>query len=318
MSPRGFHWVRLAIPAGLFAGILSLTAGFGMAVSSDPWPDPWTGISPFLIEAEDFNHAAGQHEERASQMPYYGGAYGGLSAVAGRDYFREPVEGDPDLYRTGELPGVPLWSRDEGAQGWRGSEAWTVFPNFSLGWSASGQWFNYTRRIPPGLYHVWASVASEDDREGGIQARLEQVLTDPRLPNQVVETLGVFEAAGSGGWHTNRLVRLRRPESSEPMILMVTRFPSPVTLRFAPTLGDADYLVLNRVGFVDDFFQIGARRTPTGSVVIERLGTAEPLRSLEGAADLQGESTVWNDLGIRDLPYAVPMDSPYRYFRARF
>ncbi|MBN8246542.1 MAG: hypothetical protein J0L84_03770 [Verrucomicrobia bacterium] len=289
-----------------------------MADPSDPWPDPWTGLTPFLIEAEDFNHSSGQHEARASQIPYYGGAYAGLSAVAGRDYLREPVEGVPDLYRTGDLPNVPLWARDEGAQGRRGSETWTVSPNYSLGWSASGQWFNYTRRIPPGLYHIWASMASGDDREGGLQARLEQVLTDPRLPNQVVETLGMFEAAGSGGWHTNRLVRLRRPESSEPRILMVPGSPSPITLRFAPMRGDADYLVLNLVGFVDDFFRIRASRTPTGAVVIEPWGPGGPIQTLEGTRDLQGEPTVWEDLAVRELPYVVPMDSPYRYFRARF
>src|SRR3979411_2927042 len=63
--------------------------------------------SDFVIEAEDFNYGGGQHLTRADTMPYHGGAYNGLSAVANVDYANNDGN-DSVVYRLGLSPNVDI------------------------------------------------------------------------------------------------------------------------------------------------------------------------------------------------------------------
>jgi len=63
--------------------------------------------SDFVIEAEDFNYGGGQYLSQADAMPYYGGAYNSLSAVANIDYANNDGN-DSVVYRLGLSPNVVL------------------------------------------------------------------------------------------------------------------------------------------------------------------------------------------------------------------
>jgi hypothetical protein len=189
---------------------------------------PPSDAANFYIEAEDFDYNGGQHKTEADRMPYYGGAYEGLGAVQGVDYFGGSP--DPsDVYRSGENPNVGITGNIDSSRG-----SFTVTTGFKVGWNNVGDWYEYTRNFPSGTYNVYARLASGGSDE---HAQLALVTSGAATPNQSIVSLGTFDAPATGGWDTFASVPLRTDSGD----LAALRLGGAQTLRFTVLPGNLDY-----------------------------------------------------------------------------
>jgi len=161
------------------------------------------GANNFFIEAEDFNFGSGQHQTVTDTMPYLGGAYAGLGATHGVDYFQTVADPpESDRYRNGEVPNVGIG----GPTGDLNRGSFNVTVNYQIGWNGAGDWYNYTRNFPPGAYNVYARLASG---ASDMHAELGLVTNGTGTLNQSVVSLGRFDAPATGDWGVFSFVPLK-------------------------------------------------------------------------------------------------------------
>jgi len=240
----------------------------------------------FFIEAEDFDNN-GAAQAAASQMPYMGGAYAGLTAVSGTDYSRGDSASSP-LYRFGVNPRVSM-----DRTGDRNRGLGEVAVNFKLGWIGGGQWYNYTRNIPAGKYNVYAAISHGESNPNQLDAKLQKVTSG------TAADLGVFNAPGTGGWGNNALVPLKDTAGGSVLALDLG---GQTTLRYAPTSGDWDFMLL-----------VPATEEPPRFVSIVRNANGTITVTWTGGGTLQAAPSVtgpWQNVTGATSPYTfTPTDA---------
>ena len=233
-TPNSSFFVQLGFNGGTY----------GFSFTTTPLP---TGT--FFIEAEDFNFNAGKTNPKlgvpgldVNVMPYYGGAYEGLSARlsarANVDYAYPVTEPNGDLYRLAEIPNIPITPNAGGNVNYRGS--YFTSNSYRLGWVTQGEFLNYTRTLPAAKYRVYAALSNGGLGEGLNSGALLRVTSSPAAPNQATSLLGVFNAPGNGAFGANVLVPLLDAAANQPVFINGDNVP--LTFRYAATLGDIDYL----------------------------------------------------------------------------
>lgn len=238
------HALRLGGPNALGHSIVAAEPPVRVRLfapdADDLAPNELPRRGAFVIEAEDFNHGAGQHVPAASQMPYPGGAYAGLAGVVEVDFFNQDSLA-AQLYRAQSPPHqVALVPNVAGRFGVE-RPGWLAFVNHRLDAPAVGDWQHYTRRIPTGNYWVWAALSSGGWAAAEIDAELSRVTGTPSQPGAARVSLGRFEASGSGGLGQNRLVLLRDPGGT-PAVVMIEA--AETTFRVDLRRGSFDWMVL--------------------------------------------------------------------------
>ena len=195
----------------------------------------------FDIEAEDFDYDSGTSNPQAgvdgldvNVMPYFGGAYSGLSAVLDVDYHNADGN-DSDVYRAGESPNVNITG-----QGLPDRGEWSMTANYRIGWVGGGDWQNYTRDIPNSAYAVIAALSFDGRAPGQLHGTLDQVTAGVGTASQTLSPLGTFDAPGSGGWGNNNIVVMKDIDGKDAVI----RLSGVKTLRFNMVSGDFDWFAL--------------------------------------------------------------------------
>ncbi|MBK9140451.1 MAG: hypothetical protein IPM17_17110 [Verrucomicrobia bacterium] len=274
-------------------------------------PLPATGV--FVIEAEDFNTGGGTANPQKGTagrdvdvMPYLGGAYQGLSAVAGVDYNSDDGD-DSNVYRLGETPNKNIndnlggrWGRDRGN--------YEVTANYKLGWVNTADWGNYTRVIPAAKYEVWAALSYDGRSDNQLRATLGLV-DNPAATSQTVTPLGSFNAPGSGGWGANNLVPMRDSGGSVAQVSL----KDTTTFRFTMDSGDFDWFVLVPVGPYEEGGQpqfTSIRQNANGTITIEWTGGG----TLQAAPAVTGP---WQDVPGATSPFTFTPDQPAQFGRIR-
>lgn len=253
-TANGATTVTYSPPSG-FVFNSTHTGSFSYKVNGDsqarviPLQFTVKGLSPsdlpadsFWIEAEDYNYESGQTLAEASVMPYLGGAYEGLPATLNVDYFNMD-ENDANNYRPDEAPNNVNMNPDLSGRytNIRPVEV-EMEVNYRIGWVADGDWCNYTRTIPPGTYNVFAALSFDGTAAGQLRGTLARVTSNPSQPNQTLQTLGTFNAPGSGGWGQNDLVPMKAADGTDGFVKITGS--GPTTLRYTMASGDFDYLIL--------------------------------------------------------------------------
>ncbi|MBI4661362.1 MAG: carbohydrate-binding protein, partial [Verrucomicrobia bacterium] len=206
INQNRFFIGTLNLPNAVFQGVLDEISFYNRALSASEIQQIFAAGSAgkckpnaappltFFIEAEDFDFNGGQHKPEASVMPYGGGAYEGLGAVAEIDY-HDPGGNESANYRPASQ-GVGMTFNGDSYR-----DGYDVTPNFKVGWNDAGDWFNYTRvfPVPTRDYHVYARLAS-----GGLPnaIQLDVVSSGAKTANQTLTKLGQARAPASGGWDT--------------------------------------------------------------------------------------------------------------------
>jgi hypothetical protein len=248
----------------------------------------------FFIEAEDFdNNGAGLAE--ASAMPYAGGAYAGLKATVGTDYQRDDSASSP-LYRHGVNPRVSMDRTGDRTRG-----VGDIKVNYKLGWIGAGQWYNYSRNLPAGKYHLYGGF-SHGDAGAVVGGALSKVSGGTETP------LGVFEGPAPGGWGNNALVPLKTAVGGD---LATVELGGPTTLRVAPNNGDWDFMLLVPAAAEEPAPQFtGIRLNPDRTITVEWTGGG----TLQAAPSVTGP---WVDVTGATSPFTFTPTEQMQFGRIR-
>lgn len=256
----------------------------------------------FYIEAEDFNFGGGQTKPEASVMPYAGGAYSGLSATQLIDYDRGN-EGASPIYRIGENPQVPMdrtGDRDRGLG--------EIVVNYKLGWTGTGQWFNYTRTFPAGTYNVIAGLSHGDAPASAtrVAASMDRVTSPATQPGQTTVPLGTFDGPSTGGWGNNGLIPMRDAGGA----LVALSLSGTETLRMNLGNGDFDFIEFVPAGAAA--ITITGASIANGQVTVTWTGGG----TLYSSTSLNTPTT-WATTGDSDGSYTAAVGAGNVYFRVQ-
>jgi hypothetical protein len=250
----------------------------------------------FYIEAEDFNYDNGKHIAAASTMPYLGGAYNGLSAVAGVDY-NDPGANENVAYRAADQTVAMVQNADVARGGF------TLTSNFKVGWNDAGEYYNYTRNFPAPAqnYNVIGRISS-----GGAASAVELgEVTGATTAAQTYTKLGTFSGPASGGWDTFLFYPLRTDAGG--LVSVNAGGEKTYRLTILPNSNeDINYFMFVPGGGAPPP-EISVSRTATG-VQITYTGTLYSAPTITGAFGPVAGAT---------SPYTIPASTVEAYFRAQ-
>ncbi len=170
-----------------YTASIQVTDANGLSSSSTMTFDTWAPV--FLWEAEDFDHSGGLYLNNPAP-----GAYANLVGLEEIDYHDTAGDGD-HLYRVGGDRMATTPSDDVTRQKFVDAAA----TDYKVGWFGGGEWVNYTRSYPAGVYNVYARMAGA---AGAANVTLGRVTSGWGGYTQVVTNLGTFAFPGTGGWST--------------------------------------------------------------------------------------------------------------------
>jgi hypothetical protein len=169
---------------------------------------PLYSTENLFIELEDWNTEGGQY---FPSNPAFGhdfnakGLYMGKGGVSDVD-FHDSGNPEEDQYRNGEVPNIGIVPccggnlNDANNAGTGERPGFEVVRDYKMGWTdPGGDWYNYTRVFPAGVYHVWARI-SHGDANATMGGQLDLVTSDRSQPGQSLQALGEFVAPASANW----------------------------------------------------------------------------------------------------------------------
>jgi hypothetical protein len=161
----------------------------------------------FTFEAEDFDYTA----DTVTGGLFYDnspGAYRYLPGIDGIDFH---MAGSPNNspYR-GDVHAAPPTSLNTETAGDQKRLAYDTasggVQDYDLGNTSGGDWGNYTRTFPVGVFNVFVRASGN----GGVSS-MSQVTAGFGTSSQTTVALGTFTIPATGGWQTYQWVPLRDP-----------------------------------------------------------------------------------------------------------
>jgi len=165
----------------------------------------------YTFEAEDFNYGGGQFFDNPQTNAYYdataGGAYDGVSGV---DYVNGSGSVSGTYLRFGlntENAG-DVWRPQYGATNDAYPGYGVLFQDFDCGNAYGGNWANYTRTFPAGVYNIYMRAANGNGANAD-SASMGLVTSDPHQGGQTVGSMGKFAVPNTGAWQKYTWVVLK-------------------------------------------------------------------------------------------------------------
>lgn len=278
--------------------------------------NPYPTEGTFVIEAEDFNYDSGKSNPQKGTtnldvdvMPYLGGAYDTLNAIAGVDYNGDDAN-DSDVYRTElDATGQNAVNIINNLGGRYGSDRgiFTALTSYRLGWVGNGEWENYTRTFPRTNYNVWGAFSRDGRDPNLVGASLGVVSGDITTVNQTSSTLGTFSGPGTGGWGRNMLFPMKNSQGK----IASVRLDGLQTVRLTHgNGGDFDYLLFVPAAAPVDPPRITGISQSGNNITVTWSGGGV----LWSAPAVTGPWTTTND---GDGSYSTTATGPERFFQAR-
>jgi hypothetical protein len=152
----------------------------------------------YTFEAEDFNWNGGQFFDNPQTNAYYGlpsnqGVDCYLSGSLNANGYGRPNGLNTDS--AGDIPRAPYINTFN-------EELGIPYEDFDVGFTAGGQWGNYTRHYPAGTYNIYIRASDGNSGLTSDSANIALVTSDPTQGSQTTLKLGTFSIAGTGGWST--------------------------------------------------------------------------------------------------------------------
>jgi len=179
--------------------VMTATDSLGLIGSSTVIFDTFSPTN-FIVKAEEFDFNSGQFIDN----PVYtnvaeADSYFGLDSMEGVDTHKGQSTGDFQAtdYRyddgTGLRTQTPLATGELPSPTRFGG---SVVPGHMIGNWSSGEWQNYTKTFPAGLYNVYARVTTSSSST----INLDQVVAGQGTANQTLSRLGNFTYTGTGAF----------------------------------------------------------------------------------------------------------------------
>jgi autotransporter-associated beta strand protein len=150
----------------------------------------------YTIEAEDFDYNSGNYIDNPQTN-----AYAGLIGAAGID-FSNGISGQggasyrPQGLETENASDLPRLSYNGGLQ------------DYDLGFANTGNWGNYTRAFPEGVYNIYMRAASPNGPTID-SASMFMVTSGQGASGQATTKLGTFSVPNTGNWQSYVWVPLK-------------------------------------------------------------------------------------------------------------
>jgi hypothetical protein len=178
--------------------------------------------SYYTFEVEDWDYNGGYHVTN-----YTLDAYAGLEGIANVDAYN--ASGGATAYRTNDFGNLGNEVTGDLVRAQYGSASTN---DYDVGWTAKGNWANYTRAFPAGTYNIYARAASPSGQKAG--ADLAWVTSGIGTTNQTTNVLGVFNFPLTGGNQTYTFTPLVDANTN---IVSVTMPGSALTMRLDELAG---------------------------------------------------------------------------------
>jgi hypothetical protein len=171
----------------IYTAIISVTDVNGSPASSTVSFDT---LSPnYTWEAEDYDYNSGQ----TIPDPQVD-AFAGLAGVEGVDFHNIVDAGETFTYRPNGGGNADQVESDAPRLQYITSGS----SDYNIGWYDNGEWNNYTRTYPAGLYNVYLRGANGGGGNGG--ATLALVTSGVGTSTQTTTNLGTFTLLPTGNW----------------------------------------------------------------------------------------------------------------------
>jgi hypothetical protein len=292
-----------------------------LSVPSTMKTNTWTFTAPpvvafppstLFIEAEDYNYNGGQFISDATDGmagPFSGWAYYNFTGVPEVDFHMSAAAGGADAsgYRNNDfMAGVGIQGGVPGsALNDLQRSTFSVTADSMMGYNNNGKWYNYTRVFPAAIYAVYARMAS-GSASPYMKLALDQVTSDPTVPNQTTNTLGYFARSATTGFYDFASVPLTNSVGGAAFV----QLSGTTTLRVRVV---NQYLALNYLAFVPV--------TPL-QLMINRLGNQATVSwtTSVGWYKLQSRNSVtsgnWTDVPNSSLsPVTIPLTGTNQFLR---
>jgi hypothetical protein len=150
--------------------------------------------SYYTWEAEDWDFNGGHFIDNPQLDAYYGNTNG----VPDSDYYEISTGTNSASwsYRPWDVGNPPLPQTEITGDVKRTQYIAANTNDYDVGWFDAGEWLNYTRTYPTGLYNIWARMASP----GASTLNLSKVTAGLGTTNQTTVSLGNFAQVGGLGW----------------------------------------------------------------------------------------------------------------------
>lgn len=170
------------LPNAIHTAIITVTNSLGNGISMTNRFDTFSQEN-YMVEAEDFDFDGGQYV-----ASWYPEAYLGLGATTNIDFQHSPFQDEAFAYRSAGIP------EDKTHDSLR-----DVFINvgafdYDLTWFGNGDWANYTRIYPAGIFYVYGRFSGL----GGYSMYLDQVISGAGTTSQTTTRLGRWGIVGRG------------------------------------------------------------------------------------------------------------------------
>lgn len=192
VSGSGTEWsVTAALKTNIlsYSAIITATDGNGASTTNTINFDT---LSPtFVIEAEDYNYSSGIFFDFGTGLNNYAG-YDGTEGVDAHAINYDP-NSYASAYRYSGLNNETTGDKP------RPDYIYWGYQDYNVGWTDNGEWGNYTRTFPAGVYNVFIRAARGNGGNGS--ATLSFVTSDPTQPDQTTSApVGTFVIPSTGNW----------------------------------------------------------------------------------------------------------------------
>ena len=174
-----------------YTATIQVTDAGGLSVNKTINFDTFNS-SYYTWEAEDWDFAGGQFIDNPQTNAYFG-----ITTGLPEEDYNETSTGTNSAtwsYRPWIDPTIPVPQTEVTADVKRAQYA--NASDYDVGWFDSGEWLNYTRTYPSGLYNVYARIASP----GVATLNLAEIVSGLDTTNQTAESVGNFSLASGLGW----------------------------------------------------------------------------------------------------------------------
>jgi hypothetical protein len=168
----------------VYRAFIQITDANGVSLSTNVLFDTITPA--YTWEAEDWDYNGGLYLED----PQIDG-YTMLDGLDGVDFARPSTGGGNSYSRAG------LATENAGDVARLGREG---YQDYDIGNNGGGNWVNYTRNWPVGVYNVYIRVANGNSGQTTDSGSLSEVTSGVGTANQTVSKLGTYNSPGTGGW----------------------------------------------------------------------------------------------------------------------
>lgn len=264
-------------------------------------------ITPsYTWEAEDYDYGGGLYIDNPQTN-----AYAGLVATLGVDAYNP--NGGSQAYRprgSGADLGGDLGNEVNGDVP-RLAYLNTGLQDYDVGWTGAGNWANYTRTYPAGVYNVYARVAINGAVANG--ANLAWVTSGLGTSNQTTSTIGRFNfTPATGGYQIYTWIPL---VNSSGTMVTITNTGAVATLRMTELAGgfNLNFFLLSPVPVVPVRPIVSVSAAAAGNISVSWTPAGG---TLFASPALSGPGVDWQPIGTAN-PALIPVTGAAQFFRVR-